>query len=123
ANFTYTDAKIKENAAKPSTEGKKMMDVPEKMFNLGCEYTEGRIMTSVIGRYVGKRYGDDENRDRLNGVYTSYDPYFVVDTKISYNLTNYSKLSFSIDNLFDRDYYSYYKTPGRQWFGELEIKF
>lgn len=123
ANFTYTDAKIKENNAKPSTEGKRMMGVPEKMFNLGCEYTEGRIMTSVIGRYVGKRYGDDENRDRLNGFYTSYDPYFVVDTKISYNLTNYSKLSFSIDNLFDRDYFSYYKTPGRQWFGELEIKF
>lgn len=123
ANFTYTDAKIKENNAKPSTEGKRMMDVPEKMFNMGCEYTEGRLMASIIGRYVGKRYGDDENRDRLNGVYTSYDPYFVVDTKISYKLTNYSKLSFSIDNLFDRDYFSYYKTPGRQWFGELEIKF
>ncbi|MFN3921697.1 MAG: TonB-dependent receptor, partial [Caldimicrobium sp.] len=123
ANFTYTNAKIKKNEAKPESEGKRLTDIPEKMFNLGLVVKKGSFTASITGRYVGKQYNDDENRDTVNKVYGSYDPYFVTDVKVSYNIKEKVTLSISIDNLFDREYYSYYKAPGRSWFGELTLRF
>ncbi|MGC8938064.1 MAG: hypothetical protein ACP5KH_03625, partial [Thermodesulfovibrio sp.] len=61
--------------------------------------------------------------DRVNNVYGSYDPYFVVDGRIAYQITKFAKLSFSVDNIFDRKYYQYYRAPGRSWFTELTLKF
>jgi iron complex outermembrane receptor protein len=123
ANVTYNNAKIKENNAKPETVGKKLTDVPERMFNIGGDFEMGGFSASVVGRYVSKRYANDDNTDTVNGVYTSYDPYFVTDAKITYKLTKNSSVSFSVDNIFDRDYFSYYKAHGRSWFGEVTLKF
>ncbi len=123
ANFTYTDAKIKENAAKPETEGKRLTDVPERMFNAGAEFERGPFSASLTGRYVSKRYSNDENKDKVNNVYTSYDPYFIADAKISYKLTKNAAVSLSVDNIFDKEYFAYYKSPGRSWFGEITLKF
>jgi iron complex outermembrane receptor protein len=123
ANYTYTDAKIKKNDAKPSTEGKKLTQVPENMFNAGAEFEKGPFSASLTGCYVGKRYSNDENTDTVNGVYTSYDPYFTADAKVSYKLTKNAAVSFSVDNIFDRDYWGYYKAPGRTWFSELTLRF
>ena len=123
ANFTYTDAKIKENDAKPSTVGKKLTDVPERMFNIGVDFEKGPFSAFLTGRYVSKRYTDDENRDRVNNVYTSRDPYFVADAKVSYKLTKFAIISLSVDNIFDKDYFDYYKAPGRSWFCELNLRF
>jgi iron complex outermembrane receptor protein len=97
--------------------------VPERMFNIGGDFEMGGFSASVVGRYVSKRYANDDNTDTVNGVYTSYDPYFVTDAKITYKLTKNSSVSFSVDNIFDRDYFSYYKAHGRSWFGEVTLKF
>jgi len=123
ANYTYTNAKIKKNEAKPSTEGKKIIQAPENMFNAGAEVEKYPFSASLTGRYVSKRYGNDENLDTVNGVYSSYDPYFVADIKISYKLTKNATISLSVDNIFDRDYWGYYKAPGRSWFGEVTLRF
>jgi len=123
ANFTYTDAKLKENNAKPETIGKRLTDVPERMFNAGAEFEKGAFSAALTGRYVSKRYSNDENKDVINNVYTSYDPYFVADAKVSYKLTKFTTLSFSVDNIFDREYFAYYKAPRRSWFGEITLRF
>lgn len=123
ANFTYTHTEIKENPAKPETVGKKLTGMPEKMLNIGCELEKGPITVSLIGRYRSKVFNNDENKDVVNGVYGSYDPYFVADGKISYRLTKFASLSISINNIFDKDYYYFYKEPGRSWFGELTMRF
>ncbi|MBU4320181.1 MAG: TonB-dependent receptor [Nitrospinae bacterium] len=123
ANYTYTDAKIKKNEAKPETEGKKMTQMPENMFNAGGEYEKGPFSASLIGRYVGKRYSNDENKDTVNNVPGSFDPYFVADAKVSYKITKWATVSVSVDNIFDRDYFYSYKAPGRSWFGELTMRF
>jgi len=122
-NFTYTDAKIKENEAKPSTVGKRLTGIPQKMFNIGAEFQKESLTASVKGRYVGKRYNNDENTDKVNNVYTSYDPYFIADAKVSYRITKNTVLSLSVENIFDRKYYSYYVSPGRSWFTELKVTF
>ncbi len=123
ANFTYTDARIKENVAKPETVGKRLTFVPESMFNIGGDFEKGPFSASLIGRYVGKRYSHDENKDTVDGVYGSYDPYFVADAKVSYKITKYATLAVSVDNLLDEKYFAFYKAPGRSWFGEITLKF
>lgn len=122
-NFTYNNAKIKENDAKPATEGKRLTQVPERMFNVGADFEKGPFSASLTGRYVSKRYSNDENKDKVNNVYTSYDPYFTADAKVSYKLTKFATVSLSVDNIFDRDYFAYYKAPGRSWFGEVTLRF
>ncbi|HET6460878.1 MAG TPA: TonB-dependent receptor, partial [Syntrophales bacterium] len=123
ANYTYTDARIKENSASPLSVDKRLINLPDTMVNAGVECEMGRFMGAVTGRYVGKRYSDDQNRDTINGVYTSYDPAFTADMKVSYKLTKFATLSASVDNIFDNSYFSYYRAPGRSWFGELALKF
>lgn len=123
ANFTYANTKITKNAAKPEIVGKKLVWFPERMFNAGADLEKGPFSASLVGRYVSKRYSNDANSDKENNVYTSYDPYFVADAKVSYKLTKFSTVSFSVDNIFDRDYFSYFKAPGRSWFTQLTLKY
>ena len=122
-NFTYTDSEIKENQANPKTVGCRLTYTPLWRANIGAEFEKSGFSAMVVGRYVGKWFSNDDNSDYVNNVYGSYDPYFVVDGKIAYQITKFAKLSFSVDNIFDRKYYQYYKAPGRQWFTELTLKF
>ncbi|MBW2069259.1 MAG: TonB-dependent receptor [Deltaproteobacteria bacterium] len=122
-NLTYTDSEIKENEAKPSTEGCRLTYTPLWKANIGAEFEKSRFRAYIIGRYIGKWYTKDDNSDKTNDVYGSYDPYFTVDGRISYQITDFLNISFSVDNLFDRDYYQYYKAPGRSWYVELALKF
>jgi len=122
-NFTYTDSEIKENEANPKTVGCRLTYTPLWRANIGAEFEKSGFSAMVVGRYVGKWFSNDDNSDYVNNVYGSYDQYFVVDGKIAYQITKFAKLSFSVDNIFDRKYYQYYKAPGRQWFTELTLKF
>lgn len=123
ANFTYTGSEITENDAKPTIVGKELTQVPERMFNIGGDVTYGPFSASLIGRYMSKRYRLDDNSDDEDNVYTSYDPYFVADARIAYQVTSFAQVSLSVDNIFDEDYFSYYKAPGRSWFGELTLRY
>jgi iron complex outermembrane recepter protein len=123
ANYTYTDAKITENSAVPATVGKRMTDVPEHMFNVGSDLEYGPFGASFIGRYVGKRYGNDTNTDTARNVQGAYDPYFTADIKLMYRLTSWATASLSINNLLDEQYFSSSKAPGRSCYGEVTLKF
>ncbi|MEW6326446.1 MAG: TonB-dependent receptor [Thermodesulfobacteriota bacterium] len=123
ANFTYTDSEVTENSAKPEIVGKNLTMVPEKMFNIGADLSKGPFSASIVGRYVSKIYKNDDNSDEVDGVYGSYDPYFVADAKVSYNITKFATLSFSVDNIFDEDYFYSDKAPGRSWFCELTLTY
>jgi len=123
ANYTYNNAKMRDNDIKPATEGKRLTYVPGEMFNIGFDVERGPSKAHCVGRYVGKRYSDDTNIDRVNGVYLSYDPYFVADAKVSYAVTKFATVSLAVDNVFNKDYFSSYQAPGRKWYGEMTLKF
>ncbi len=123
ANYTYTDAKVKENPANPKTVGKRLTMIPENMFNIGADLTYGLFTFNIVGRYQSKIYRNDDNSDRVDNVYLSYDPYFTADAKISYNIKKFAILSFSVDNIFDADYFYSSKAPRRSCFLELTLKF
>lgn len=123
ANYTYTDSKMLENEAQPTSVGKELIQVPQNMFNAGVRYNHNPYAASLTCRYVGKRYGNDTNTDVVDGVYTSYDSYTTVDTKISYQVNKFAQLSLSLDNIFDREYFGYYPATGRAFYGELSLRF
>lgn len=123
ANFTYTDARIKENAAKPSTVDKRLTYLPEKMFNVGADLEVGRFSASVVGRYVSKRYTDDGNLDVVDDVPGSYDPFFTADAKVACKIGKYATASVSVLNIADEFHYESYRAPGRLVLGELELRF
>jgi iron complex outermembrane recepter protein len=123
ANLTYTGAYIKENSAALSSVDKRMTYVPDVMFNVGGDFEKGPVGLTLIGRYVGKRYALDDNSDKINNVYGSYDPFFTADAKIRYKLFSWATASFSVNNIANEQYYGYYLSPGRSWFLDLTLKF
>ena len=123
ANYTYTNARVKENDANPSSEDQRLTYIPEKMFNAGAQCEIGKFSASLTGRYVSKRYSKDDNSDTVNDVFLSYDPFFTMDAKVSYKIAKFATISFAVDNITDESYYSSYLAPGRSWFGALEMNF
>jgi iron complex outermembrane recepter protein len=128
ANFTYTNSAVTKNTANPAIVGKELTVNPDKLFNAGVNITKGAFSASLIGRYVGKSYGYDDNSDRINGVQGSCDPYFAANMNLSYDIAKYYRLSFSIDNLFNKKHFYTtdnaldYKDAGRSWFAEFRLK-
>ncbi len=123
ANLSFVDPRIVENPGMPETEGRQVTYVPAEVHSLGMRIQAGRIKGGISGRYTGKMYAQDDNSDLEEGVYGSYDSYLVMDTQWSYEIVPEFKLSVCIDNIFDRQYYQYYKAPGRTYTAGLEVSF
>lgn len=121
ANATFNNARISENAAKPSTKGKFLTYLPRWTGNGGIELERGRITATVTGRYVSKLYTHDENRDIVGNVPGSYDQYFTADAKAIYRINRLLALSLSVDNIFDREYFYSYRAPGRSAYAEIIV--
>lgn len=119
-NYTYTEAKIVSSDVAPENEGKQIAGVPKQLFKVGVDYTKGRWQGSLNGNYVSDANGSTKIGESGYGYYGSY---FTVDTKVSYKMTKDTTISLSVDNLLDRDYYSYYLAPSRTTYLELTHKF
>lgn len=123
-NATLVSSKITENSAKPASVGKQIPLQAKRMANIGLEGGRGPWSGSVIGSYVGKMYGSDDNTDTVNNVPGSYDPYFVANAKISYKLDKAVTASFSVKNLFGREYFGGgSKADGRSFFVGLGLNY
>lgn len=118
-NYTYTDTEITENAAVATSEGKRIPQVPKNMANLGLDWQRDRVTVSTAARYVSKRYNLDDNTDTQEGVQGAYDSYTLVDIKAGYRFTSKLRAAVGINNVLDKNYYDFYKAPGRMWFAEI----
>jgi iron complex outermembrane receptor protein len=122
-NTTLVDARIKDNSYNPDSVGKKITNTPRQMFNFGVTVTYWKVKANLSGRYVSKLYSTDDNSDRVNNVYGSYDPFFTLDSKVIVSPVKYMDLSFSVNNMLNREYYSYYRTPGRTFWTQVTLKY
>lgn len=121
-NYTYQNPKIKEAPSK-SDEGKIVTYIPKEIFRIGVNYINGKWSSMLTGEYVSKRYSSTTNNDTINGVYGSYDPYFVLDWNMQYEVNKDSSITIGVDNLLNRQYYTYYYAPDRTYYMQLNYKF
>ncbi|MBD9357654.1 TonB-dependent receptor [Methylomonas albis] len=105
-NGTYTlnDSIITKNSANAAIVGKQMQQLPQTMFSGGLDVKYDKWAGGIIGRYVSQPSFNDLNSDSFTGRAGSYDPYFLLDTRIAYQATKNIDLSFSVNNLLDREY-------------------
>ncbi len=123
ANGTYLNAKIIDNPGNPDSENKQVPYVPRHMANLGLDFHYGPVKANFVGHYASKVFTTDDNSDKHDGVPGSWDPYWVWDFKVGWDFTKYSNISFSVDNVFDREYYQSYLAPERKFFVELTLRY
>ncbi|HVN94792.1 MAG TPA: TonB-dependent receptor [Syntrophorhabdaceae bacterium] len=122
-NYTHNKATLLRDSINPGAVDSQLAQVPREMLNAGGDLTWKSWSGSLIGRYVSKRYGTDTNSDTTSGVYTSYDPYFIADAKVAYQIKSFVSVSLAVNNILDKNYFTYYQAPGRKWFGTLTVKF
>ncbi|MBM9616137.1 TonB-dependent receptor [Desulfobulbus rhabdoformis] len=123
ANYTITDSEVKENSREASLIGKELTDYPEQMINIGAGVTYKQVKASVVGNYTGRMYYSDMNDD-LEGTYYGYANHWLWDAKMTYTPLEYADISFSINNMFDEEYFTgSMSAPGRTYFVELKLKF
>jgi len=122
-NLTILDARINENPLDLWSVGKKVTFVPRQLYNFGVNVNYWKINANLSGHYVSKIHSRSDNGDTFNNVPGSYDPYFTLDTKVTVTPVKWCNISFSVDNLLDRQYYYYYVTPGRTWWLQAGLKY
>ncbi|HID96341.1 MAG TPA: TonB-dependent receptor [Candidatus Latescibacteria bacterium] len=121
-NLTYQHTEITENPGDPESVGKQFQLVPKGMHNIMLLFHKAGWSASLAWRYASKVYGSSDNSDTQEGVYGSYDPVNTLNAKIRYAVTEHLELSLAVDNLLDREYYEYYRAPGRSFFVQGEYK-
>ena len=115
-NYTYQNPQV-------SNINKQVVAVPKQLFRVGIMYNGQKWTSSLTGEYVSKRYGYEDNSDVLNGVYGSYDPYFIMNFSIGYKIQPNCELSLGIRNLLNRNFCNYYYQEGRTYEVQLNCNF
>ncbi|MFH1859858.1 MAG: TonB-dependent receptor [bacterium] len=113
ANYTLQDTEITSNPVDSKTVGKDFEYVPELMYNMGVSFHKNALDASCTWHWVKEMYITSNNIDVVKGVYGAFDTVDIVDAKIGYTFRKKIKLSVSVDNLMDKEYYQSYKAPGR----------
>lgn len=120
-SVTYVDSVIVSDPSFVGTngstaEGKRVPYVPAWRSTLGGTYhfTDAWSWT-VAARYQSKIYATLDNTDTASNVYQSFDPFFVVDTRVQYRLNEHAWLSVGIDNLNNDKYHLFHPFPERTY--------
>lgn len=121
-NYTYQNPVIKK-ALKATEKDKYVTAIPKEVFRAGVTYNDDKWSGMLTGEYISKRFSKTDNSDTVNGVYGSYDPYFIMNMDISYSFNKNYTLTASVNNILDRDFFNYYYQPGRTYSVELNYRF
>lgn len=126
ANATYLMRyDVTENAAIPASVGKRLTDVPGSMLNVGVEFKRGGWSGSAVVSRISHIYGsgDDLNINSAQGVFGSYDAHTVVNAKLTYRFDPRLTMALSVSNLFNRQYFDFFKQPGTTAMADVVMKF
>lgn len=85
--------------------------VPKHIFHAGLAYDKEKWTGLLDMQYVSAR----QSSTAAAGEYGAYDGYFLVNTSVGYRVTPDFTVKFSIDNIFDREFYDNEATAGRTY--------
>lgn len=102
--------------------GWEVNETPTDMWSLWLGYFGRQLDASISYRYCDSLY-DDAYAQYADTTYKADDEYHVVDAKVTFRPKDFVAISLSVDNLFDEEYYEYYRAPGRFWLGKVSVEF
>lgn len=120
--YTHTQAAITDNPGNPAIVGRQVTFIPKDMASSQLLLVRGKWLGSAGGHYVGRLYSTDLNTDGVKGVPGSYSPYFAMDASAGYNVTSRLQVYVNSENLLNRRYFSFYRSPGRMVFGGVKFR-
>ena len=93
--------------------------IPKHLFHAGVNYKKDKFGANLDCQYVSARQAPDAE----TGEYGCEDPYFIVNAAFNYEIAKGAVLQFTIDNLFDREFYASEPTSGRVYSVGLRYSF
>ncbi|MGI2033638.1 TonB-dependent siderophore receptor [Rhizobium panacihumi] len=117
--YAYTDSEIIEGEGQ-GQEGNRMQFIPAHSASAWVDYTVpgngtlGDLTMGLGARFVGARYGDNNNTVKLAS-------FTVFDAALNYKVTDNASLSVNVLNLFDKEYINHvetFSTPDTAFYGD-----
>jgi iron complex outermembrane recepter protein len=101
-NYTWNRFRYSQDLALSSTaiipsEGKQVVDTPEHMAKLGARYQQAKWGMGIDARYIGERYGDVLNAEKVDAV-------TLFDATADYRLSRALVLTMKVFNVLDKEY-------------------
>ncbi len=115
----YALQKGKWDSSVEKSAGTNLSEIPTHLLHFGGNYHHAKWSANLDAMYVSERNDDDS----VDGVYGSSDAYFTVNTKFNYTINSTMTVSFGVNNIFDRKYYSYYDASGREYTLGMQYRF
>ncbi len=121
--YTWSDSKMLKNDVNTSSVGKKLPSIPEHKAYIELYYIyehlfsqDSSVYANLGYEFASKAYRNADNSDTIKNVYGAIDSYSLVDLRVGMHINKDFSLNFDITNLFNKQYYSYYRAPGRAFF-------
>ena len=123
ANYAYIDSEMLENVSDPLSVGKRLTDSPKNIAGIGLTAQQGAWSGSLSARYVSHIFWTAQNTDVVEGVPGSYDGHTMVNAKLGYEFSKGMKGAVAINNLLNKEIYSYFLLPHRNVTAEMGFSF
>jgi iron complex outermembrane receptor protein len=127
-SLTYVDSKIISNPGFQSPTGSTSQGmwvpyVPQWRDTAQAVYRPNENLSfAASARFQGKMYSTLDNSDYVSGVQGSFDPFFVMDAHIRYQVAKSVSADIGVDNLTDYKYFLFHPFPGRTFVASLKLK-
>jgi iron complex outermembrane receptor protein len=86
-------------------------------------WARAQMAFTLAARYSDRVYATIDNSDIYTHTYQGFDSYFVLDARVSYQLTERWSVAVGADNLNNAKYFLFHPFPQRTIFGELSYAF
>ena len=123
ASYSRTDTRITKDESGSGLEGKKLRNVPRDLASFALDAKWQNWRANLMTTYTGLQFSSENNSDVIKNVYGGSSKYWLTNLRVSYAFDKYLKLSAGINNLFDKEYYEFYRMPGRNAYVEMEASF
>ncbi len=111
--YTFANPRIVRNDLSPQTVGKQIPFVARHVSGSTLTAVFRRLTFTGTGRYQTAVFALDTNTDTTKGVPGAYDGFLEIDSSINFALTRQIGVWFVAENILNRQYYLFYRNPGR----------
>lgn len=121
-NYSWQNGKVERSAVANTNIGNVNSTdygIPKHLLHAGLNYRKDKFGANLDCQYVSARQAPDAE----TGEYGSEDPYFIVNMGFNYEVAKNAVLQFTVDNLFDREFYASEPTSGRVYSVGLRYSF